>query len=79
MFISLHVFIEMFRVLFPLYPFQIDLNSSNYRVVIRTDFCTRMCFFLSNTVSNSGMYHYVFDLIPRFVIGTNQCAATKVN
>ena len=55
MFIFQHIQIELFHVLFLLYPFQIDLNRSNYRVVIRTNVCTRICFCLFNTVSKSGV------------------------
>ena len=63
LFIFEHVQIELFHVLFLLYPFQIDLNRSHYRlrVVIRTDVCTRICCCLFNTVSKSGVYHYVVD------------------
>ena len=78
MFIFQHIPIELFHVLFLLYPFQIYLNRSNYRVVIRTDVCTRICFCLFNTVSKSGVYNYVVDLVPCFAIRTNPCVFLSV-
>ena len=57
------------------YPFEIDLNRSNYRVVIRTAVCTHpdICLCPFNTVSKSGVNHYVVDLVPCFAVRTTPC------
>ena len=60
------------------YCLKYSFNRSNYRVVIRTNVCTRICFCLFNTVSKSSVYHCVVDLVPCCAIRTNPCVFPSV-